>query len=256
MKTIRCLWIAVLLLTGVFTGCAQNNRSASTEPSTQADAATESAASTTSEASVQAEDSNDPSELQFEALELDITRGTLYIRAGSAFSYTKEDGGKADYELVGNTLHISQKQDHKTVLILPEGISLTSLQLSVQEGHVYAECALTLQTLDLSVGQGEVTCSKIAVAARSTIEVNRGSASLFGDPGETVTLRSTEGHLRLDVSVPQTAFNFEISLTTGNIHLGTEDYHGPSYSKSIDNGASRSMVVTCARGELSVDFSK
>ena len=58
----------------------------------------------------------------------------------------------------------------------------------------------------------------------------------------------------MEVAAAQKANNFEIELSTGNIHLGTEDYHGFAVTQSIDNGAEQSMKVVCSRGDLSVDF--
>lgn len=201
--------------------------------------------------------SPEPGEEQaFDALEIDIEKGTMYIRAGDSFSYTREDGGKAEYEITDNTLCISQLQDHKTVLTLPEDLAYTSLRLTVGEGHVYTECALSLQTLELDVSRGEASLSGIAVSDSSAIEVRQGSAFLSGDPGASVTANSKEGHISMEVWTAQDDYNFEIDLSTGNIHVGSEDYHGLSASKSIDNGAERSMKLTCSRGDLSVEFDK
>ena len=114
--------------------------------------------------------------------------------------------------------------------------------------------ALSLQTLELNVSRGEVDLSGIAVTDSSVIEVSQGSAFLSGDLGNSVAAHSKEGHLSMELPAAQGDYNFEIDLLTGNIHLGTEDYHGLSVSKSIDNGAERSMKLNCSRGDLSVEF--
>lgn len=195
-------------------------------------------------------------ELQFDAMELDIDRGSMYIREGDAFSFALEDGKELDYEIVDNVLSVSQHHDQKAVLTLPEGGTYTSLLLTVGEGHVYVECPVSLQELELRVSRGEVTFSEVSVTDSSTIEVSQGSAFLTGDLGPSVTACSKEGHLSMEVASAQEEYNFEVELSTGNIRLGTEDYHGLSVTKSIDNGAERSMKLVCSRGDLSVAFDR
>lgn len=246
-KTILCLIAAMLL--AALAGCGQN--AASGQDNAEA-------ASGPAEGETQDEPSSEEPETQteqlFDAMEIDVERGSLDICTGDSFSYVRKDGGEADYEIAGGVLRIEQSQDHKTVLTLPEGESYTSLRLTAGEGHVYAESALQLQTLELNVTRGEATVSGVCVADSSSIAVGQGSAFLSGDPGKSVAVNSREGHVSMEVSCAQDDYNFEIELSTGNIHLGAEDYHGLSFSKSVDNGAERSMELSCSRGDLSVDF--
>ena len=253
MKKILSVWMGAMLLAAL-AGCSQSGQEAAVQNETDlSPQATEETQATVAE-----EPSPDASEPQaeqlFDSLEIEVNQGSLYLRTGDSFSYVQEDGDKADYEITGGTLYIDQRRDHKTILTLPEGVVYTSLYLTVGEGHAYVESALSLQTMELNVTRGEATLSAVSVSDSSVIEVSTGSALLSGDLGNSVTARCQEGHISMEVSAGQDDYNFEINLTTGNIHLGSEDYHGLSFSKSIDNGAQRSMALSCSRGDLSVEF--
>ena len=259
MKKLLFLWIAVSLL-ALLAGCAAADTASSVETE---QSSSQSAPEPASDAASQPrrEDGEDvlpaeQSDLLFDSMELDIERGTLYIRAGDAFSLTRHDGHEMDYEITGGVLYIDQDLDGEAVLTLPEGGAFTALRLTVGEGHVYAECGLSLDSLELNVAQGEATLSAISVAESSAIEVRRGAAFLSGDPGPSVAARSEEGHLSMEVSLSQDEYNFTVELSTGSIHFGDTDYRGRSVSKRVDNGAERSMELSCSRGDLSVEFDR
>lgn len=193
----------------------------------------------------------------FDTLELEIEKGEMYIRTGDEFSFVGRDGSEREYEINGDTLYIKQREDRKSVLTLPEE-AFSALYLDVNEGHVYTytETSIELETLELIVRRGEVTLSEISVTDESKIEIGQGAAFVSGNLGSYVEASSKEGNLTMELTVSQSSYNYEISLTTGNIHLGREDYHGLRFTKSIDNGADNTMTLDCARGNLSVDFKK
>lgn len=202
------------------------------------------------------EEAKDGSEQLFDAMELKVEKGSMYIRLGDSFSYTREDGKAADYDITDNTLYIRQNDSHKTVLTLPKGEEYTSLTLNSGEGHVYVECELSLQILELDVSRGEVKISDVSVADSSTIEVEQGAAFVSGKLGDYVTAYSKEGELSLELADTYEDYNIELKLNNGSIRLGTENYHGRSESKSIDNGAEQYMELTCNKGDISVKFDK
>lgn len=251
MNRILVLLLAASVLT-VLTGCPKTDPEGAREPGPGVSAPVEAQAET--EPSPGGEEARE--ERLFEAMEIDIEKGTLYIRSGDSFSYSRENGGQAGYEIADGVLRIDQSGDHKTVLTLPQGEEFDSLLLTVGEGHVYVESALSLGTLELSVARGEVTVSGVSVTESSDIDVGQGSVFLTGDPGSSVTAVSRQGHLGMELSCAQSDYNYEIDLSNGNIHLGGENYHGRSFSDSIDNGAERTMALSCAMGDLSVEFDK
>lgn len=192
----------------------------------------------------------------FTSLNLEISKGTLYIRSGNSFSLTRRDGAAVDYEISDNTLYFKNSYAGDVVLTLPENDNYETLLLIAEDGHVYGESLLTAQTLDLKVAQGEVKLESVSVAGNSFIEVAHGSAFLSGNLGSSATVNCQGGHLSLEVPFAQNNYNYEIELSNGNIRLGNEQYHGRSYSHTVDNKAEHSLKLTCAQGDISVEFGK
>ena len=196
-----------------------------------------------------------PSEEQaFTSLDLEIKTGTLYIRAGDDFSLTRHDGGDVDYEIRDGTLIFQNDHTGDTVLTLPEKETYETLRLTVGEGHVYGESALAAQSLEVDMHRGEAALEALTVSDSSTVQVEQGAVFLSGDLGTSVTAECREGHLQLEVPFGKSEYNYELSVSQGDLSLGGEGYHGRSASKSIDNGSDRSMELICSRGELSVGF--
>lgn len=259
MKKAHLLFVAVMLL-AVLMGCAQTVSEASAQNDSDVDIQNTPDASVQlpkeEESAVVEQSVSETSEQSFDALELVVDKGSLYVRTGDSFSYTTHNGKEGDYTINGSTLYIHQQQSEETVLTLPEDQTCISLQLTVKEGHVYTECALSLQTLELNIAQGEATLGDIFVTDSSSVEIRHGSVFLSGDLGTSVTVDSREGDIRLETSAAQNDYNFEVELSEGKLHLGTEDFTGRSVSRSIDNSADRSMTLSCSRGDMSIEFDR
>ena len=194
-----------------------------------------------------------PEQDQFDSLLLTLDRGSLTIQSGDAFSYTRADGEAADFTLSEGTLCIRQAEDQPTILTLPKQ-EYEDFSLTVGEGHLAGECALSLESLKLEVNRGEASLGSLTVQGTSEIRVSQGSAALEGDLGSSVTAESSMGHLNLSLAGARSKYNIDLSLTQGDIRLGEDVYQGLEYSDRFDNGADRSLTLTCSRGDLSADF--
>lgn len=207
-------------------------------------------------ASVQEEAPEEQREQAFTSMELEITRGTLYIRAGEEFSLTRHGGEDVDYEIDGDTLYFENDYTGDTVLTLPEEESYDTLRLTVADGHVYAERPLALRIFGLEEKRGEVTMEDLSVTESSDVQIGQGTAFLSGDLGQSAAVSCREGHLSLELPFAQSACNYELDVSEGNLSLGGETFHGRSTSKTIDNGGDRTLELTCSRGDVSVQFGK
>lgn len=274
MKKLILIFTSVILMT-IPIGCSINNNYY-TEPSSQSesnkdekeisDTVSQSeeqsvSNSQTDEPSISVSQTDEPStvsqtEQKFTDINIEVSEGTLYIRSGNSFSLTYHDGKTLDYEITDGTLYISNSRTGDTVLTLPESESYKTLSINVGNGHLYGECPLNIENLNLDAGQGEATLKLLSVSDSSSIKVNKGSAFLSGDLGYTAVAEAQTGKISLEVPFKQTDCNYEINLSYGNITLGTESYHGKSDFKTIDNGAERSIKLTCAYGDISVEFGK
>ena len=259
MKKLMFLAVSAALIAGL-TGCggapAQTGAEpAPEEPVPQAEPAAEPAPEDApAETPEDAAGPESAAELDFTGLELTVTEGTLYIRAGDAFSLTR-DGGGVDYTVDGGTLSCSISHTGETVLTLPTGVTYDALRLTVGAGHVYGEGALTFRSLDLEVGRGEATLEDFSAEEDSAIAVRQGAAFLSGDLGPSITADCREGHLSLELPCGQDDWDCEIELSGGgSIRFGRDSYRGRSASKRVDNGGARSIAVSCSRGDVSVEF--
>lgn len=195
-------------------------------------------------------------EPDFTSVEIEVTQGTLQICTGASFSLTRQGEPVTDYEIDNGTLYFKSGRTGDTVLTLEEGGSYEGLHLMVGDGHVNAQDLLEIQTLQLEVTRGEVKLESVCVEADSTIRIEQGSAFVSGDLGDNITASCREGNLNLEVPFAQDDANYELDLSEGELRLGRDSYHGRSGSKTIDNGAGRTMNLTCSRGNLSVEFGK
>lgn len=253
-KRYLIVFAAVLLL--VFSGCGQNQRS----PEISEGGMPQEDNSISSQQEEETTSLNDSSALDnyegqdFTNLELEIAEGTLYVRSGDSFSLTLRGKDVTDYEISDSTLYFKNSHAGDVVLVLPKEESYETFRLTVTGGHVYTEDSLEVQALELEMRQGEAKLETISVASNSNISVEQGSAFLSGNLGPSINASCREGHLSLEVSSQQTDFNYEISLSEGELRLGKENYHGKSDNRTIDNGAESSMQLSCSRGDISVEF--
>lgn len=192
----------------------------------------------------------------FTNLEIEVSEGTIYIRSGESFSLTSQNGNSMDYEISGSTLYIQTGHKKEAVLVLPENVSYDTLKLTVKNGHAYMEDSVTFGSLILQVSQGEASLENISVLEESAIQVDEGSVSVHGNPGMTVTADCRQGNLNLAVPFEDADCNYEITLSGGNIQLGSRNYNGKSASHTIDNNGERTMELSCTHGNLSVEFDR
>lgn len=255
----RELWSIVAALLITLSGCGRNTAVTNALPQEHSAEPAAQAVQEESTAPSEAETVSPPerqADQAFTKLELSIAKGELYIRSGDTFSLTRRGGQSADYEIRDDTLYLENRDAGDTVLTLPDGSSYETLSLTVGDGHVYVETPLALQTLVLDEKHGEAKLESVSVSESSTVNVNQGSAFLSGDLGPSVSASCQEGHLSLELTFAQGDSNYEIGLSEGNIRLGGESYQGKSTSRTIDNGADRSMELNCRRGDISVEFKK
>lgn len=257
MKEFLLIAVTAALLAAL-TGCGETVEASQDADSVRTETASESAAASQQEEIEAPADISLPEpageEPAFTSLDLEIKKGSLYIRSGDEFSLTRHGEEVKDYEISGGTLYFENDDPGDTMLTLPEDSAYEMLRLSVGEGHIYGETGLTVNTLELESSRGETTLEGISVSESSTVQIEQGTAFLSGDLGKSASVSCREGHLNLELSFAEKECSYEISLSEGNLRLGGKNYKGRSVSKTVDNGADRSLELNCSRGDLSVEF--
>lgn len=216
--------------------------------------------------SIPNQSSNNESSLEFEiptqsgqkftSLNLEISKGTIFIRSGNSFSLTRSDGSMVDYDINNNTLYFQNSRVNEIVLTLPENETYNSLIIAVSDGHVYGESSLTVQSFNLQVEQGEAAFKQIIVSSNSIIDVRDASAYLYGDFGHMAITSCQNGHLNMQVPFEKTDCNYNINISGGSVQLENDSYHGKEYATSIDNDSDCTFMLTCINGDTSIDFEK
>lgn len=132
----------------------------------------------------------------------------------------------------------------------------------------------TLNSMELSVGAGELECSSITVE-NMKIDVGAGEAQInysqFGqcdiDVGlgeldmENTTVNSMDvdcgmGEVKAELNNRYDEFDYVLKVGAGEIELGSQKYEGISRTLDIANNTGRTMDIDCGMGEVTVKFSK
>lgn len=190
----------------------------------------------------------------FDTIQIEVERGTMRIQSGEEFSYCRKNGDHAAYEIADGVLTISQTESHETVLTLPEG-QYTELDITVGEGRLYAESPLLMEKLTLYISRGEAALDGVTVEKSSQVEAVQGSASLSGDLGVEISVRSDMGHVSMGLTRPKGDYHISLSLSEGDIQVGHDNYHDRRLTKELNSDGACSMELTCTRGNISVGFS-
>lgn len=280
MKKIFIFAAAAVMMTA-FTGCNQNTASESANHSVTGSSPTQSAEETAApthnntalqtknvsdisgaektKAHPEITENNDKSsqtDQEFTNLNIEISRGTLYIRSGNSFSVTGRSGKEPDYEISDDTLYFNNNGCKETEIILPADKSYGSLKLNISDGHIYAESALTAEELNLSVNKGDARLDNIALSNDSCVNADEGSASIYGSFEQTLSASCKNGHINLQVPFDRTECSYDISLSEGNIRLDSDNYHGRSLVENVDNNTERLLKLNSVRGDISVEFGR
>lgn len=193
---------------------------------------------------------------EFSNIEIEVTTGTLHILAGDTLSFVRKDGTALDYSISNGTLYVANDSSHTATLTLPGGGSYNEISLVINEGHIFAEQALSTAALHVTMNKGEASIGQISVSDSSMFNIEKGSLYIHGDIGSTVTASCDEGHLNMEVLYSQNDYNFNLEVSEGNMQIGAQGFHGRTTRKSIDNGAERNAELSCWRGDISMQFDR
>lgn len=193
-----------------------------------------------------------PSEGAFRSVSVKVQAGSLYIRAGETFSFRYRDGSEVPYTVEDGVLLCEASFPHQDgVLTLPAGAEYSLVSLTVGAGHIYAEDILRTGRFVLEVTGGEVSVMDVQASESSEIRVNKGAAYVRGSLGGQVTADCTNGSIRLEPDAPADGYDYEVSVSMGRVGLAGRHYQGRA-SERIDNGAGRTMTLTCGKGDIEV----
>ncbi len=142
-------------------------------------------------------------------------------------------------------------------IYLPEGVSLTELQIKTGAGRFYAE-SLSAEVVDLEFGAGEVTIDKLVATKDANIEGGAGKITIGDGSLRNLELVMGVGELALTTEiVGEGELVLGVGQTTLNI-LGLSDSYTFKMTKGIGdmtfNGSSVGQSTVIGNGTTEVEI--
>lgn len=247
--------LAALLLTGcTITISTDGKQTASAAQEVPAGTAPAAESQEPAQAAANSAPENGTATLQtaFQNVSIKVQAGSLHIKTGEEFSFLYADGSGVQYTIQDGTLFCEAAFTHKEgLLVLPKGAAYGSVSISVGAGHVYIEDTLQASQLALDLTGGEISALGLQISDRSQLQVNKGAAYLTGRLGSEVTAECVNGNLNLSLDDAASYYDYDISVKKGQISLAGQHYAGQT-QKQIDNGAGRTMRLTCSMGAMEI----
>lgn len=183
-----------------------------------------------------------------------VEGSTLYIRADA--------GAVDDWQNIGKckiTLYLPEKYWLDNVYINIgagtldfEGLCAKEAYLEAGAGQVILDEA-QVENLSLSVGAGRITIKDMDITSLDA-EVGMGELVAEGAVSESVYIECSMGNVDLEVEGRQEDFDYCVSCSMGQVDVGGESFGGLDNTKSIVNGADKTMAVDCSMGNITIDF--
>lgn len=187
-----------------------------------------------------------------------VEDGTLFVRA------TIGTGTVAKGEECRVTLYVpdnwKEQRLEKVNMELGAGVmklnSLAAEKILLEVGAGQITVAeIMADTLDISVGMGEILVEDLEVD-KLLGDVGMGHLYLEGAISDKADVECAMGSLEMVVEGNQDDFDYDVECGMGNIRLGNKNYGGVAQEQTIDNGASKKMLVECAMGDVSISFTE
>jgi len=163
--------------------------------------------------------------------------------------------------------------DHIIIqLSIPENMTFSNSNISLNAGLMEAK-SFSADTLNLNVDAGQFSCDNLQVNEITSLTIGAGKldvkkgtiknldlqcgtgqATIYATLDGKNSLNCSVGEINLITSGKESDFNYDISCAIGKVDINDRTYSGFSNSKHIDNGAAKSLNVTCNIGHIKVDF--
>lgn len=158
----------------------------------------------------------------------------FYVPAAYQFDHVSMELGAGRMEV--SDLHAGEASlEVGAGEIVVRGTEADKLKLSVGMGSIELD-GMSVNQLDVSVGMGGVTA--------------KGSVS--GD----IMADCSMGSVEMTLAGSRNDFNYKLDCAMGTIELDSDEYSGMATSKTIDNGAGKSITVDCSMGSTTIRFTK
>lgn len=187
---------------------------------------------------------SDPSFTQARKLDVDIDKGVVHISRQDGISQiqinVQDDYNQTQCYMDEYTLEIKREaRGHRSN-------DAPYIQVLVPAGY-------ELEKLSLDMGAAECNVQGIT-AGKLEIDTGVGAITFSGTVNGSVEVETGVGDVTLNMTGPQTGYNYKVECGVGSINVGNEHYTTLSHETHINNNAPYNMELECGVGNISVNF--
>lgn len=185
-----------------------------------------------------------PSFDQAEKLDVDIDKGVIRISQQEGISQiqvnVRDKFDRTQCYMDEYTLKIKRESGRGRNEDAP------FIEVLVPTGHQFDK-------LSLDMGAAECTVTGIT-ASKLDIDTGVGAITFTGTVNGDVEIETGVGDVSLNLTGPQSGYNYRVECGVGSIDVGDDHYSMLSHETHINNNAPYTMELECGVGSISVSF--
>lgn len=186
--------------------------------------------------------------------------GTLYIQAETKTTVSFFSLGSHAWDVLDLEIYLPKDMTFENVTIefgagevLLGSLEADTMNLSIGAASVQADALKVNESLKIELGAGEV-CIEEAKLHHVQTEVGAGSIEIKGNITGNLKADIAMGSLELQLYGEETDHNYEVECMAGEVEIANHSYAGLAAERVIQNGADSNFELSCAMGELSIEF--
>lgn len=131
---------------------------------------------------------------------------------------------------------------------------LNSVDLSVGAGELECSGIVTNNLkIDVGAGEGKINYSQIGTC---DIDVGLGKLELENTVVESMNVDCGMGEVEAELNNSYNDFDYTLKVGAGEIEIGQQKYAGISNTINLSNNTGKTINVDCGMGEVSIKFTK
>lgn len=183
-----------------------------------------------------------------------VKQDKIIVRVNKACSNNVEIGIEEDTLKLDYKKSKENKKVAKIDIYLPAEIVWDKVEMDIGAGIVTAQMPLLANSMDLSVGAGEINIESLK-AEQLELEAGAGEISISYVDAKNSKVETGVGSIKLGLAGTKDEYETKIDVAVGSVVFGDEKYEG--FANSRENkpkDAWRKMKIDCATGEVHAEF--
>ena len=154
--------------------------------------------------------------------------------------------------ITGKGKLIHSKHANEIYVYVPSNYSFDEVSMDIGAGQIYME-NITAREFSLDVGAGQAEVMDFT-AEEMDFAVGVGQITAKGMVNREADFECGAGEIDYTAYGKETDYNYEIDCGIGEVSCGNNSYSGLAHSRDINNGASKSMDISCGIGSININF--